>query len=84
MCEKTHVVLCVLEGVVPDGRVYTELETHELAIIVEAVDDWLDGICRTLRDLEGEEAVFHEKYMKEVTTTLEKIRDFEIEKDLEK
>lgn len=74
--EETHVVLCVLEGAIPDGRTYSELRTHELAILVEAVDNWLDGLISTKRDLRAEELKAHEEYITEVAETLEKIRSF--------
>ena len=74
--EEMHVVLSVLDGPVPDGRVYTELESHELAIIVEALDSWLDSLIDTKRDLIPDEVKFHEEYIEEVAATLEKIREF--------
>lgn len=76
MSNEQSYVLAVLDGPVPDGRVYTELTEADLAIIIEAVDDWLDGIARTRRDLEGKELDFHDEYMEEVAGTLEKIREF--------
>ena len=74
--EEMHVVLSVLDGPVPDGRVYTELESHELAIIVEALDSQLDSLIDTKRDLIPDEVKFHEEYIEEVAATLEKIREF--------
>jgi hypothetical protein len=74
--EETHVVLCVLEGAIPDGRTYSELKSHELAIIVEALDAQLDGLISTKRDLRNFELKFHEEYMAEVAETLETIRGF--------
>ncbi len=74
--EEMHVVLSVLDGPVPDGRVYTELESHELAIIVEALDNQLDSLIDTKRDLIPDEVKFHEEYIEEVAATLEKIREF--------
>jgi len=76
MSNEQSYVLAVLDGPVPDGRVYTELTEADLAIMVEAVDDWLDGCARTRRDLEGKELDFHDEYMEEVAGTLEKIREF--------
>ncbi len=55
-----------------DARILTE---DQRTVVIEALDDWLDGIIRTKRDLEGEEAEFHEKYCKEVAEVLEAIRD---------
>jgi len=74
--EETHVVLCVLEGPVPEGRVYTELTHRDQLVIVEAVEDWLDGLISTKRDLEEDELEPHEEYITQVATTLEKFREF--------
>lgn len=76
MSEETHTVLCVLEGPVPDGRVYTELTKADQLVIIEAVEDWLDGLISTKRDLDEEELKPHEEYIVEVAATLEKLREF--------
>lgn len=76
MGTETHTVLCVLEGPVPEGRVYTELESHEIANVVEALDDWLDSLANTRKDLEGKELDIHDEFMEEVAGTLEKFREY--------
>lgn len=75
MSKEHSYVLCVLDGPVPDGRVYTELTEADLAIVVEAIDDWLDGLANTRRDLEDKELDLHDEYMEEVAGTLDKFRD---------
>lgn len=74
--KETCVVLSVLDGPVPDGRVYTELESHEVAIIVDSLDSWLDSLITTKKDLIPDERKFHQEYIEEVAATLEKIREF--------
>lgn len=76
MNEEAHVVLCVLEGLVPDGRVYTELTKADQLVVIEAVENWLDGLISTKRDLDEEELKPHEEYITEVAATLEKFREF--------
>jgi len=76
MGNEAHVVLCVLEGPVPDGRVYTELTKADQLVVIEAVENWLDGLISTKRDLDEEELEPHEEYITEVATTLEKFREF--------
>ncbi len=74
--EETHVVLCVLEGAIPDGRIYSELTEAELEIIVEALDSHLDGLIDTKKELWKEDQEPQQKYIEEVATILGKIEDF--------
>ena len=76
MCEETHVVLCVLEGAIPEGRTYSELKAEQLDIIVEALDTQLDSLISTKRDLRNFELKFHEEYIEEVAATLDKVKEF--------
>lgn len=72
---KIHLVDRDLSGFHQNAGFARILTEDQRTVVIEALDDWLDGIIRTKRDLEGEELEFHEQYCKEVATVLEAIRD---------
>ena len=72
---KIHLVDRDLSGFHQNAGFARILTEDQRTVVIEALDDWLDGLSNTRRDLEGKELDFHDEYMEEVATVLAAIRD---------
>lgn len=72
--EETHFVISVLEGPVPDGRVYTEITEDQLEILTELAETEHEILRDVRSDLPEDELNYHDEYTEQVWKVVELMR----------